>query len=105
MIAAEKHYKYTLDRKYKNYRKKFSEDIQNLSKNNPKEFWKLLNKGKRKKQPNIEIDKFYDFFLQNLNTRDMSDGNNSLPEVNIFHNEPINEHKGRNFKMYTKIEE
>jgi hypothetical protein len=51
-----------LDIKYKNYRKKFSEDIQHLSKNNPKEFWKLLNKGKRKKQPNIEIDKLYDFF-------------------------------------------
>jgi hypothetical protein len=38
----------TLDRKYKNYRKKFSEDIHNMSKNNPKEFWKLLNKGKKK---------------------------------------------------------
>jgi hypothetical protein len=36
MIDAEKHYKHTLDRKYKNYRKKFSEDIQNMSKNNPK---------------------------------------------------------------------
>jgi hypothetical protein len=53
-----------------------------LCKNNPKEFWKLLNKGKRKKQPNIEIDKLYDFF-QNLNTRDICDGNDSLPEVNI----------------------
>ena len=57
MIDAEKHYKHTLDRKYKNYGKKFSEDIQNFSKNNSKECWKLLNKGKRKKQPNIEIDK------------------------------------------------
>jgi hypothetical protein len=82
MIDAEKHYKHTLDRKYKNYRKKFSEDIHNMSKNNPKEFWKLLNKGKKKKQPNIEIDKLYDFF-QNLNTRDICDGNDSLPEVNI----------------------
>ena len=48
MIDAEKHYKDTLDREYTNYRKKFSEDIHNLSKNNPKEFWKLLNKGKKK---------------------------------------------------------
>jgi hypothetical protein len=38
MIDAEKHYKHTLDRKYKNYRKKFSEDIQNMSKNNPYSF-------------------------------------------------------------------
>jgi hypothetical protein len=36
MIDAEKHYKDTLDREYTNYRKKFSEDIHNLSKNNPK---------------------------------------------------------------------
>jgi hypothetical protein len=28
MIDAEKHYKHTLDIKYKNYRKIFSEDIQ-----------------------------------------------------------------------------
>jgi hypothetical protein len=28
MIDTEKHYKHTLDRKYKNYRKKFSDDIQ-----------------------------------------------------------------------------
>ena len=45
MIDAEKHYKHTLDIKYKNFRKKFSEDIQHLSKNNPKEFWTLLING------------------------------------------------------------
>jgi hypothetical protein len=48
MIDAEKHYKHTLDRKYKNYRKKFSEDIQNLSKNNPKEFWKTFEQRHKK---------------------------------------------------------
>jgi uncharacterized protein YaaW (UPF0174 family) len=42
MIDAEKHYKHTFDIKYKNYRKTISEDIQHLSKNNAKEFWKLL---------------------------------------------------------------
>ena len=31
-------------------------------------------------------------FFQNLNTRDICDGNNGLPEVNILQNEPINEH-------------
>ena len=50
-----------------------------------------MNKGKRKKRPNIEIDKLYDFF-QNFNTRDICDGNDGLPEVNILQNEPINEH-------------
>ena len=50
-----------------------------------------MNKGKRKKQPNIEIDKLYDFF-QNLNKRAICDGNDGLPEVNILQNESINEH-------------
>ena len=50
-----------------------------------------MNKGKRKKQPNIEIDKLNDFF-QNLYKRDNSDGNDGLPEVNILQNEAINEH-------------
>ena len=62
-----------------------------MSKNNPKEFWKLLNKGKRKKQPNIEIEKLNDFF-QNLYKRDISNGSDGLPEVNILQNERINEH-------------
>ena len=29
---------------------------------NPKDFWKLLNKGKRKNQSDIGIDKLFDFF-------------------------------------------
>jgi hypothetical protein len=50
-----------------------------------------VEKVKERSNRNIEIDKLYDFF-QNLNTRDICDGNNSLPEVNILQNEPINEH-------------
>ena len=62
-----------------------------MSKNNPKEFLKLLNKGKRKKQRILKLISFMIFF-QNLNKRDICDGNNGLPEVNILHNEPIHEH-------------
>jgi hypothetical protein len=29
---------------------------------NPKEFWKILNKGKRKEQPNIPVDTFFEFY-------------------------------------------
>ena len=28
---------------------------------NPKEFWKILNKGKRKEQPDIPVDTFFEF--------------------------------------------
>jgi hypothetical protein len=34
----------------------------------------------------------YVFVSQHLNTRDICDGNDGLPEVNILQNEPINEH-------------
>jgi hypothetical protein len=37
-----------------------------LRSKNPKEYWKILNKGQKKKQPNISIDVLYEFF-KNLN--------------------------------------
>jgi hypothetical protein len=34
----------------------------------PKEFWKILNQGKRKTQPNISLQKLFEFF-KNLTRR------------------------------------
>ena len=38
--------------------------LDKLHSTNPKDFWKLLNKGKRKNQPDIGIDKLFDFFKE-----------------------------------------
>jgi len=37
-------------------------NLDELHSTNPKDFWKLLNKGKRKNQPDIGIDNLFDFF-------------------------------------------
>jgi uncharacterized short protein YbdD (DUF466 family) len=31
---------------------------------NPKEFWKILNKSKRKEQPDIPVDTFFEFYKE-----------------------------------------
>jgi hypothetical protein len=41
-------------------------ELKTLRSKNPKEYWKILNKGQKKKQPNISIDVLYEFF-KNLN--------------------------------------
>ena len=41
-------------------------ELKTLRSKNPKEYWKILNKGQKKKQPDISIDVLYEFF-KNLN--------------------------------------
>jgi hypothetical protein len=42
MIDDEKGYKKVMDEKYKIYCKKFSDDLKNASRDNPKHFWFIL---------------------------------------------------------------
>jgi hypothetical protein len=42
-------------------------------------------------------------FFQNLNKRDICDGHNGLPEVNILHNEPIHEHMNAYISKENKL--
>jgi hypothetical protein len=44
-----------------------TKNLDELHSTNPKNFWKLLNKEKRKNQSDIGIDKLFDFF-KDLNT-------------------------------------
>ena len=37
-------------------------ELKTLRSKKPKEYWKILNKGQKKKQPNISIDVLYEFF-------------------------------------------
>jgi hypothetical protein len=59
---AEKKYKNLLNKKIKNYSQNMTKNLDELHSTNPKDFWKLLNKGKRKNQPDIGIDKLFAFF-------------------------------------------
>ena len=61
VTEAEKHYKNTLDKNSKNYRKKMREELKNLKTSDPKEYWKILNRGREKKQPDIPMEDLFNF--------------------------------------------
>ena len=58
---SKKYYKRTLDTNQKLYRNKLTKQLGNLCTNNPKEYWKILNSGRHKKQPNISIENLLQF--------------------------------------------
>jgi cytoplasmic iron level regulating protein YaaA (DUF328/UPF0246 family) len=41
------------------HRKDMQNKLKTMRTKNPKEFWKILNKGKRKEQPDIPVDTFF----------------------------------------------
>ena len=62
MKKAEKEYKKLLDKSIVNHRKVMRQKMKELRSKNSKEYWKILNSGCRKKQPNISISSLFDFF-------------------------------------------
>ena len=56
--------------------------MKNIRTKDPKEFWKILNQGKRKTQPNISLQKLFEFF-KNLNTAPSDDIGVDLPNLNV----------------------
>ena len=53
-----------MDTSIRKYRQKMKNELKTLRSKNPKEYWKILNMGQKKKQPNISNDVLYDFFLK-----------------------------------------
>jgi hypothetical protein len=70
--------------------------MKSLRKNNPKEYWKILNTGKSNKQPDIEFKELFNFF-KDLNTlKETNEPENTLiidptitAELNVNINSPI----------------
>ena len=62
MKKAAKEYKQMLDTSIINHRKEMRQKMKELRQKNIKEYWKILHTGCRKKQPNIFISSFFDFF-------------------------------------------
>jgi hypothetical protein len=62
MKKVEKEYKKLLDTSIINHRKEMRQKMKELRSKNSKEYWKILNSGCRKKQPNISISSLFDFF-------------------------------------------
>ena len=59
LAAAERQYKRTLDISMSRHRKDMQNKLKTMCTKNPKEFWKILNKGKRKEQTDIPVDTFF----------------------------------------------
>ena len=57
---------------------------------NPKEFWKILNKSKRKEQPDIPVDTFFEFYKE-LNQKPNQKDTPNLPEPEVQETNQINE--------------
>ena len=61
------------------YRKKMSLELRNLRKNNSKEYWKMLNRGKTKTEPNIPIESLFEYFKNRSETPIENDKAFSFP--------------------------
>ena len=64
----EKYYKKVLDKIIRTHRQKIRNKINNLKSTNPREYWKIINSGKKKNSPEIPIDILFDYF-KNLNAK------------------------------------
>ena len=79
---SEKNYKRTLDKTQRKYRQNLCRRLKNMRTKDRKEFWKILNQGKLKTQPNISLQKLFEFF-KNLNTTPSDDIGAELPNLNV----------------------
>ena len=73
MRLASKEYKTVLNKTFADYQHKAANDLRNLSKKNPKELWKTLNRINGKKKNNtddISLQTLYDHF-KGLNEKDI----------------------------------
>ena len=86
---SEKKYNRTLDKTQKKYRQNLCKRLTNMSTKHPKEFWKILNQGKRKTRPNISLQKLFEFF-KNLNTAPSDDIGADLPNLNVEESNQLN---------------
>lgn len=59
---SERQYKNIMIKNIKKFRKNVRNEMKTMKTTNPKEYWNILNKGSKKKQPYISIEKLYDFF-------------------------------------------
>jgi len=82
LAESEKKYKRTLDKTQRKYRQNLCRRLKNMRTKDPKDFWKILNQGKRKTRPNISLQKLFEFF-KNLNTASSDDIGADLPNLNV----------------------
>ena len=81
----EKNYKKIMNKSIQKHRKKVQKTMRNMKSTNPKDYWKILNEGKRSCQPAIPLEILFQHFKE-LNA---SDSENHYLDENADVNENI----------------
>ena len=80
----DKKYKKILDKNMNLYRKKMSKELRNLKSNNPKEYWQILNRGKKKTQPNIPTESLFEYFKELNSTPSENENSTFSPNIDPY---------------------
>ena len=64
---SERFYKKTLDENIRKYNNDLRNKLKNMRTKNPKDFWKIFNKGRKRDHSDISIESLFTFF-KDLNT-------------------------------------
>ena len=88
MLTESKNYKKVTNRFYSVYRRNLQTKIRKMSKNDPKQYWKLINGGKKVDGRGVDLDALYDHFKHMNSSDDTPDDSDVV--MTDFDNEEIN---------------
>ena len=66
------------------YRKKMLKELRNLKSNNSKEYWQILNRGKKKTQPNIPTESLFEYFKELNSTPNENENSIFSPNIDPY---------------------
>ena len=89
MLTESKNYKKVTNRFYSVYRRNLQTKIRKMSKNDPKQYWKLINGGKKVDGRGVDLDALYDHFKHVMNSSDDTSDDSDVVMTD-FDNEEIN---------------
>ena len=92
---AEKRYKKVMDQAILDHKRNLSKKIKNLKSNNSQEFWKLLKSGKNREQPDIPMEKLFEFF-KSLNEEPNDKQDINIPYIDPYDINRLNESINKN---------
>ena len=88
MLTESKNYKKVTNRFYSVYRRNLQTKIRKMSKSDPKQYWKLINGGKKMDGSGVDLDALCDHFKHMTSSDDTSDDSGVV--LTDFDNEEIN---------------
>ena len=84
-----------MDQAILDHKRNLSKKIKNLKSNNSQEFWKLLKSGKNREQPDIPMEKLFEFF-KSLNEEPNDKQDINIPYIDPYDINRLNESINKN---------